>query len=170
MGWRDRDYAKWTDEERRIFYGSAAPSRRRAPRRLATANGLLRPRAGLAALVSGVIAIGLLPFRHQLLPALHVGGRPWSASPPTAPVGQITGLSSATLGSTLSIRGTAPLPDGPVRVEGSYDGGRTWQILSTAQSSGGTYSAQVSMSRRGYLSIKVLYANGTSAVGSILVR
>ena len=33
MGWRDRDWAKWTDEERRRFYGSSSSSGFTAARR-----------------------------------------------------------------------------------------------------------------------------------------
>jgi hypothetical protein len=169
MGWRDRDYAKWTNEERRRFYGSGPTFTGRDPARRSTRIGL-RPGAWLAIVVAVVIALGQLPRHHPLIPALHFGSRASSTPPSTAPVGRITGLSTATLGSTLSLHGSAPLPDASVQIEGSYDSGRTWKILSAVRSSGGAYAARIALKRRGSLALKIVFANGSSAVGSIFVR
>ena len=104
MGWQDREYAKWTDEERRRFYGFGSVSPRR---------GILRPTAGLAALASLAIALGLLPLRHSLFSTPLTGGTHALSAP--ANVATIGGPSSATVGSTLSLNG--PAPDGMVTVE-----------------------------------------------------
>jgi hypothetical protein len=167
MGWRDRDYAKWTDEERRRFYSSGATYPTRDPSPLRTGGGLLRPGAGLAALASLAIALGQLPLHHPLLPALHIGGT--SAPPaPVSPVRTISGPSTAAVGSSLALHGTAP--PGAVTVEGSYDAGRSWMVLATLQSLDGMYATQITLTQRGNLSIKVVYSDGSAATGSILVR
>jgi hypothetical protein len=81
MGWRDRDYAKWTDAERRRFYGSSASSDY-APRSGYSVPGQGRPfgsrvrmapGAFLAVIVSFMVALALgqLPRSHPLIPALH---------------------------------------------------------------------------------------------------
>src|ERR671922_688743 len=69
IGWRDREYAQWTVEERRRFLGapggtaSSGPSRRGRT----CARG-----AGWAIGVSVVlVALGYLPRGHPLLPALR---------------------------------------------------------------------------------------------------
>jgi hypothetical protein len=156
MGWQDRDYAKWTDHERRRYYGFGSVSPRR---------GLLRPGAGLAVLASLAIALGQLPLHHPLVPALHFGG---AIAPRASSVGTISGVSTATVGSHLTLHGSAPA--GAVTVQGSYDGGRTWTTLSSVQSIGGTYTATVQLAQRGDLSLKVIYANGSTATGSVVVQ
>src|SRR5690348_12417003 len=115
MGWRDRDYAKWTNEERRRFYGSGDSGYRATRSSYATGPGqgrLFGPRIGvapgafLAVIVSLLVtlALGQLPRSHPLIPALHftlpgVSG----AAPPGAirPTGTINTPGTATLGSTL---------------------------------------------------------------------
>jgi hypothetical protein len=155
MGWRDRDYAKWTDAERRRFYGFGSISPRR---------GVLRPGAGLAVIASLAIALGQLPLHHPLVPALHIGG----TASPVAPVRTITGLSTAPVGSSLSLHG--PAPSGVVTIEGSYDSGRTWIVLSSTQSIDGTYSTNLSLTKRGRLAIKILFSDGSTANGSVVVH
>jgi len=168
MGWRDRDYAKWTDEERRRFYGAGPTfTQRDGPRaaigrgqlRMSGGNRLLRPGAGVAVLATIAIALGQLPLHHPLVPAFHIGPAPAAALdlPP-----------SASVGSSLELHGTAPT--GPVTVEGSYDGGQTWTVLSSAQSTGGTYATALQLTQQGTLSIKILFTDGSTATGSILVQ
>lgn len=176
MGWQDRDYAKWTDEERRRFLGSGSPrfdGPRTAPR---PGGSLLRPGAGLAIVVTaGIVTLGQLPAGHPLLPRLHFGipGLTTAAPALQAPVtqtGTISGPGTAALGSTLTLRGSAPPATERVTVEGSYDGGRIWLVLSTTQSANGSYATQIVLNRRGLLRLKILFANGASTVGSVLVR
>src|SRR5690348_14007542 len=122
MGWAERDYAKWTDEERERFYGGGTAT--------ATTTGghIFRRGVGPAILASGVLfALGHFPVGHPILPFLHFR-LPASHSSPSAirPTGTINTPTTATLGSTLSFHGTAPPGNGPVTIQGSYDGGRTW--------------------------------------------
>lgn len=166
VGWRDRDYAKWTDEERRRFYGSGATFRSLDPPSR-NGHGRLRQGAGLGAVVSLAIAFGALPLRHQLLGVFHAGSAP-APVVVTPPTSTITGLSSALVGSSLSLHGTAP--SGVVTVEGSLDGGHTWVVLSRVTSSGGTYAAQIPLTQRGDLTIKIEFADGSTATGSLIVQ
>lgn len=179
MGWRDRDYAKWTDEERKRFYGSAtAPSNPgvfgdyEAPRR-ATGSGLLRPGVGAAILVSGaVFALGHFPRSHPLVPLLHFrmpGLQSATAPGVIRPTGTINTPSTASVGSTLTFHGTAPLGNGPVTIEGSYDGGQTWQTLSSVDSANGSYAAAITLGQRGTLQLRILFADGSKSVGSVNV-
>ncbi|HEY2354957.1 MAG TPA: hypothetical protein VGH79_08695 [Gaiellaceae bacterium] len=157
MGWRDRDYAKWTDEERQSFYGSG-PTFTGARRSTRVGLG---PGVGLAVLVSGALALGQLPLNHPLVPAFQIGGR-------TAPAATLSLPPTAALGSTLSVQGTAAT--GPVTVNGSYDGGRTWIVLSSSQSIDGVYTTEIHLAQQGELSIKIVFADGSTATGSIVVQ
>jgi hypothetical protein len=173
MGWRDRDYAKWTDEERSRFLGSGAtnvsssiPPATYAPRK----GGLIRPGAGAAILVAGALfALGRFPTSHPIVPLLHFGGSTPSVAP-MQPTATIDGPSTATLGSTLNLHGSAPAGDGAVTIEGSYDAGQSWLTLATVRSANGGYAAQVPLEQRGILQLRILFADGSQAVGSINVE
>jgi hypothetical protein len=183
MGWRDRDYAKWTDEERRRFYGPGDSGYRVARSSYATGPNQSRlfgsrvgmaPGALLAVIVSLLVtlALGQLPRSHPLIPALHftLPGLSSAASPGVIrPTGTINTPSSAAVGSTLTFHGTAPPGNGPVTIEGSYDGGQTWQTLSSVGSANGSYAAQITLNQRGILQIRILFADGSHASGSINV-
>lgn len=180
MGWRDRDYAKWTDEERRRFYGSGSTSAGSSPfngygsPRPGTRTGLFRPGMGAAILVSGaVFALGHFPRSHPLVPLLHfrMPGLTSATAPGVIrPTGTIDTPSTASVGSTLTFRGTAPPGNGLVTVQGSYDGGQTWQTLSRVNSVGGSYSAEITLKQRGTLQIQILFSDGSKAVGSVNVE
>jgi hypothetical protein len=98
------------------------------------------------------------------------GDRDPAPAQPAEPPGAISGPHTATLGSTLNLSGTAPPGDGPVTVEGSYDEGRTWQTLATVESEQGRYATGIALSRRGQLHLRIVFADASTAVGSILVR
>src|SRR5256885_6706979 len=67
MGWRERDYARFTRAERERFYGADAVPRRRASGRATCAGG-----AGLAVAVSSLLfLLGQVPNGHPVVPALH---------------------------------------------------------------------------------------------------
>jgi len=177
MGWRDRDYAKWTDEERRRFYGSGTgPSTFGGydGSRRATGGRVFRRGVGPAILVSGVVlALGHVPSSHPLIPALHfrLPGLGSAAAPAAVrPTGTISMGSTAEVGSTLTFHGTAPPGDGRVTIEGSYDGGHTWQTLSSVVSTNGSYAAEIALTQRGLLQIRILFADGSQSVGSLVVE
>lgn len=175
MGWRDRDYAKWTDEERSRFLGSSMRTDTLPPAQTSspptqTRGGLIRPGAGIAILVSGVLfGLGHFPTSHPIFSSLHFQLPGLSATPSLQSTGTISGPRSAALGSTLTLNGTAPPGNGLVTIEGSYDGGQTWQTLSSVESTNGAYTAQISLNERGTLEIRTLFADGSQDVGSITV-
>lgn len=176
MGWQNRDYAKWTDEERQRFLGTATArvshySRARTSR---TRGGPFRPGRKLAILASAaLLALGQFPRGHPILPPLHVslpGSPSASAGTPPAPVGTINLPNTAPLGSTLNLHGTAPLGNGSVTIQASHDGGQTWQTLASVGSANGTYTAQVALTQTGPVQIRIVFANGSEAVGSMTVK
>lgn len=176
MGWRDRDYAKWTDEERRRFYGSATTNVRADPDAFGgyRTGRVFRRGVGPAILVSGVVlALGHFPAPHPIIPALRfrLPGQGQAATPRMVrPAGTISTPRTATVGSTLTFHGTAPAGSGPVIVEGSYDGGQTWQTLTRVGSTGGTYAAEITLNQAGPLRIRIVFGDGSESVGSLLVE
>lgn len=180
MGWRDRDYAKWSDEERRHFYGSGAGSAGSSPNflpgyegpRTGSRNRAFRLGVGPAILVSGLLfAAGHVPLGHPILPFLHFTiGAPHSSTTPIGPTETINTPSTATVGSMLTFHGTAPGGNGPVTVEGSFDGGQTWETLSSVRSANGSYAAEITLNQRGPLQIQVVFSDGSKAVASLVVE
>lgn len=93
-----------------------------------------------------------------------------SSPQPTRSPGTISGPHTVTVGSTLSLSGTAPPGDGLVTVEGSYDGGRTWEMLSSVESAQGRYATRIDLRRRGQLEMRIVFDDASSTAGSIMVR
>jgi hypothetical protein len=185
MGWRDRDYAKWTDEERRRFLGSDHEVAFGGHGGRHTARGgslhgyaARRSRVGvngaalLAVLLSGAaLALGQFPRGHPLVPTLHfkLPGIGHRVAPPTKPaVFSLNGPTTATVGSTLTLRGSSSSSvTGVVTITGSYGDG--WKTLATTAMQSGSYQAQVKLWRRGRLRLRVTYPDGSKAVGTITV-
>lgn len=179
MGWRDRDYAKWSDEERLRFYGSGASAGSSqnvlagyegSPRE--TRNRIFRLGVGPAILISGLLfAAGHFPVGHPILPFLHFTIRaPHSSATRIRATETINTPSTATVGSTLTFHGTAPGGNGPVTVEGSYDGGKTWETLSSVRSANGSYAAAITLDQRGPFQIQIVFSDGSKAVASLVVE
>jgi hypothetical protein len=75
---------------------------------------------------------------------------------------------TASFGSTFTISGTTPdRRNGPVRVEGSWNGD-PWQTLGMSTAEGGAYSVSFPTREHGTLKMRVKYAGG-EAVGTVLV-
>jgi hypothetical protein len=183
MGWRDRDYAKWTDEERRRFLGSSL-SAPRSPRDAITparpgrarhAGGVFRAGAGFVIVASAaLLALGQLPRGHPLLSAFHVrlpslnqlAEKPAAAS--TVP--RIALPRTAALGSFLTLQGQLPTGEsGTLSVEGASVR-PPWRRLATVSAKDGTYTARVLLSHKGLFHLRVTYPDGNRATGSIRVR
>jgi hypothetical protein len=139
VGWRDRDYARFTDDERRILYGTDRPSRRGGSDYTVPGQGRLfgsrgRPLSGIfaAVIVSLLVALGLgqLPRSHPLIPQLHLGFP--SLSNPAKPTALVL-PSRLPVGSYLSLHGRLGSDEtGTVTVEGAYGRG-PWQVLATGR-------------------------------------
>jgi len=179
MGWRDRDYARWTDDERRRFLGTSTP--RRVSASADTERGsLLVPRAGVAVLASAALfAAGHLPKGHPLIPALNFklpalqrdapSTPPAGHSAPRPQIRPLRGPKTAQAGFALTFRGTAPA--GTVEVDATYGRRPRWvQLTAVPVRPDGTYEAQIRLTQRGLLHLRLLYADGSRSTGSIRVR
>jgi hypothetical protein len=167
IGWRDREYAKWTQEERRRFLGTpggtARPGSSRRGRTCAQG-------AGWAVGVSVVlVALGYLPRGHPLLPALKFRiPAPRHSAAATKPV-RLLGPRTVRRGSFLTFHGRVPTGhEGAVLIRGSLDGG-VWRTLAIADGNDGTYRARIPLRRRGMLRLRVLFRGGVVEEGSVRV-
>ena len=170
IGWRDREYARWTEEERRRFLGnpgSAAPS---GPSRRGRtcAQG-----AGWAIGASVVLfALGYIPRDHPLLPALHfkIPTTRHSATVVATSPPHLIGPSTVRRGSFLTFHGRVPAGhEGAVVIRGSLDRG-AWRTLAIADGNDGTYRVRIALRRRGGLSLRVVFRGGLEEVGFVRVR
>ncbi len=179
MGWRDRDYARFTTAERERFLAtSGARSTARRGRFGRTAAG------GLLAVVavSGILfGLGHYPKGNPIVPALHfslsgIGSsiRPDSAPPITTPALRptvtITGPKVVRVHSFLTFHGPVPIGDeGTVRVFGKVNH-RPWRTLAVVDGSSGSYLARISADTRGTLRIRIRFKDGARAVETLHVR
>ncbi len=127
----------------------------------------------MAIVVTGaLLALGQLPAGHPILPALHfrLPGSLTSVVSRTPPAqsGKISGPSTATAGTIVNLHGTAQ--SGPVTIQGSYDGGTTWQTLAAAVVDNGTWDASVPITQQGTLRLRVVRPDGSQEVGTINVQ
>jgi hypothetical protein len=169
MGWRERDYAKWTDAERRTFLDSLAPAR------AGGAGSIFRAGAGVAiAAFVGLLVLGYFPRGHPLLPAFHFSvpslhGASHRAAAAVI-VARIALPHSAAVGSFLTLRGELPAGgSGTVSVDGAYVR-PPWRLLAAVPATAGSYIARVQLSHKGLLHLRVIYPDGHHSVGSIRVR
>jgi hypothetical protein len=171
MGWREREYARFTRAERERFYGADAVPRRRTSGRATCTGG-----AGLAVAVSGLLfLLGQFPSGHPIVPALHfrLPGAARAASP-QAPRRRALPLRLPAVGavsSSLTIHGRAAGYAGRlVLVEGSWNRHR-WAVLATARiGRRGAFRGRFRLIRPGTLRVRVTYPDGTTSVGAMRVR
>ena len=166
MGWRDREYARWTPEERRRHLGVS----RRA--------GATQGAAAAAAVSAIVFALGHYPSGHPIVPALSFNlpsiSRSSSYTPrirqPAAPAQvQLRGPSVVRVGSFLTFRGPVPIGDnGQVTILGNLND-TAWRTLAVADGSNGTYVARITLDQRGVLKLRVVFRDGAEAVQTITV-
>jgi hypothetical protein len=165
MGWRDRDWARTDEREHEQMYRSGQAARRSSSGR--TSAALL-----LAVGISAAIYVaGHFPRAHPIAPVLafhlpNLGNSPGHQNPARS-VGHMA-TTSATFGSTFTVSGTTPeRKNGPVRVEGSWNGAPR-QTLGTSTAVGGAYSVSFPIRDHGTLNVTVKYPGG-EAVGTVLV-
>jgi hypothetical protein len=185
VGWRERDWARWTSDERRRYVGarsaSAAPAARPLrvrPRKRSLTATRLHPLHLAALVVAGVVALGQLPRSHPLVPTLRFTIPGWQReAPPRGPTYDLTQPSlhqlrvprSARVGSVLDFHGSLPSGTaGQVVLEGTYGG--PWHVLALDSTSGGDYTTRFIVPRRGLLHLRLVYPDGTRWVGSVRAR
>src|SRR5918912_327252 len=161
MGWREREYARFTRQERERFYGAGAASRGpgRTSGRAAWTGG-----AGLAVAVSGLLfLLGHVPNGHPVVPALHFRlpgvARARTGTPlPRLHVLPLRLPAVGAVSSSLAIRGRAPGYGGRfVVVEGSWNG-RGWRTLAASRiGRRGAYRLRFRLARPGRLRVRLTY-------------
>jgi hypothetical protein len=163
MGWRERDYARFTDAERRSYLGA------RARGRAATGSGGIRLARGAGAAVvasAALFLVGHVPRGHPLVPALG-----FRLPLPTHKGASHLGLpTESALGSVLTIHGHLDGYDGRfVTLEGRWND-PTWIALGQAQLAGSGFSIPVSLTQGGLLTLRLRYPNGAVATGETTVH
>ena len=186
MGWRDRDWARFDEAERRVLYGSGVL--RGATTRTAPLSIVL---VLVALVAAGCVAAGQLPRHHPLVPAFAFrlphpqwGGKTLVASSighgQTVPLG---GSLLATEPSTYSLRGrTASMNGlhitGDVVLRGRWNKG-PWLVMSrTRTDAAGNFRVTSNLRRRGllelrlempdgFIGIKVLYVSARLGASSV---
>ena len=171
MGWREREYARFTREERERFYGADAVPRRRASGRATCAGG-----AGFAVAVSSLLfVLGQVPHGHPVVPALHFRlpgvARASSSHAPRRRVLPLRLPAVGAVSSSLTIHGRVPGYAGRlVLVEGRWNRHR-WDTLATARiGRRGAFRARFRLTRPGTLRVRLTYPDGTTSVGAMRVR
>lgn len=158
MGWRDRDWARLDESERRSLYAPGSSYRRSS----GSAHGLLLAVLVSLALALAVYAVGHFPRGHPLLSQLAFN------IPGTATPHATIATSTAEYGSTYSLNGTTPGgANGMVEADGSWNG-QPSQVLATATTVAGSYSIQFTITEHGTLKLRVRYPGG-EADGTVLV-
>jgi hypothetical protein len=174
MGWREREYARFTREERERFYGAATASRGPAQ---GSGRATWTGGAGLAVAVSGLLfLLGHVPKGDPVVPALHfrIPGVARARPSPPLPRRHVLPLRLPAVGavsSSLTIRGRAPGYGGRfVVVEGSWNR-RGWRTLAASRiGRRGAYHARFRLTRTGRLRVRLTYPDGTRSVGVMRVR
>jgi hypothetical protein len=186
MGWRERDWAKLTDAERRAIYGggsSTSPgsfehrfgSSSAGSRRLRGIS--LRAGAASAVLASAALfAAGQLPKDHPLLPALHVKLPTIRAHASSEPVRhrsrrfvRLQGPRIVPSGSVITSRGTLDPPiSGAVLVQGRWRP-HEWKTLGGAYVKNGSWTVRYRLVRRGTVHIRMSLPDGSFAIATIRV-
>ena len=167
IGWRDREYAQWTEEERRRFLGAPGGTARSRPSRRGR---MCAQGAGWAVGASVLLAaLGYLPRGHPLLPALHFRIPAPRHSVAAAKPARLLGPTTVRRGSFLTFHGQVPGGhEGAVVIRGSLDRG-AWRTLAIADGNDGTYRARIPLRRRGLLRLRILFRGGVEQVGSVRV-
>ena len=188
MGWRERDWAKWTDAERERFLGSSRPSARGAERppparwspkstsgpkrhiRRQTIGGLILA-AALVTNYTGVL--NNLSLQHTvnavttLTPYLRLPRTPATTTTRSPHYTTMGGPSSVRRGTYMTVTGTLPPGEsGPIIVEGQWESGPWYELASTNVSNGG-FRVRYALPRPGIVHVRLALPNGNYAVKTI---
>jgi hypothetical protein len=188
VGWRERDWAKWTDAERERFLGSsrspAGPPGGPPARWSAKGGGGKRRtrRETLAALILIAAAVayysGALNRSPQRTVNHVIGPTPYLRLPHAQPMTPtvappitttMSGPSSVPRGTYMTVTGTLPLGvSGPIIVEGQWESGPWYELASTNASKGG-FRVRYTLPRPGVVHVRLALPNGDYAIKTIRV-
>jgi hypothetical protein len=172
--WQDRDWAKWTDEERDRYLGTSGSrggTGRPPVRRLGPGHPL---RKGHAILAFAAIAAFVAYAAHNglKLPTSSVIKRS-SPAVKFAPPRRLpmTGLpKTLRRGTYVTSRGTlGPNVSGPVLVEGRWGSG-PWYRLASANATMGTYRVRYLLDRPGFVHLRIALPDGNYLVATTRVN
>jgi hypothetical protein len=187
VGWRERDWAKWTDAERRRFYGTTRPTSHPPTRSSLKSSGRRHTRREtLAALILIAAAVaydsgalnhspqrtfnpvsGPVPTPYLRLP--QTSPTPTTPASPSPRYTTMSGPSSVPRGTYMTVTGTLPQGvSGPVIVEGKWESGPWYELASTTASDGG-YRVRYTLSRPGVVHVRIALPNGDYAIKTIHV-
>jgi hypothetical protein len=175
VGWRDRDWARFDESERRVLYGSKA-LRGSTNREY----GLRLLAVGVAAVAATGVALGQFPRHHPVVPAFafnlpHIGGSRFVASQ----VGRgqtivLGGPSVVSRGGTYTFRGrtggvnTVRITGGVV-ARGRWNGG-AWKVLArTKTDARGSYTLALKLTRLGVVDIRISTPDGYISTKTVRV-
>lgn len=186
MGWRERDWAKWTDAERRRFLGTTfstsrglaqvspkAASRRRTRRESLAALVLI---AAAAAQYSGALNHSPHPTASTLFngpaprsnrPLRNTSPTSNTATPPSPLDTTMSGPSSVPRGTYMTVTGVLhPGESGPIVVEGQWESGPWYELASTSAGNGG-FRVRYRLPRPGIVHVRLALPDGDYAARTI---
>jgi len=171
VGWRERDWAKWTDAERQRFFGTTRSTSRAPTRSSSKAVGRHRTlRETLAALVLIAAAVayysGALNHSAQrtISPTSPTSTTP---APPSPRYTTMSGPSSVPRGTYMTVTGALPPGEsGPIIVEGQWESGPWYELASTNARNGG-FRVRYALPRPGVVHVRLALPNGDYAVKTI---
>ncbi len=184
MGWHERDWAKWTDAERRRFYGSTRSTSPAPTRFSPPSSGRRRTRGGtLVSLILIAAAVAyqsgalnhsplrtISPSSSEPAPTPYLRLPRTSATTTTPPSPRYTtmgGPSTVSQGTSMTVTGTLPPGvSGPIIVEGRWESGPWYELASTNSSDGG-FRVRYALRRPGVVHVRLALPNGNYAVRTI---
>ena len=186
MGWHERDWAKWTDAERRRFYGptrsTSRPSTRSSPQRGGKRRSLRETVVALILIAAAVAyysgALNHLrqstispssngPAATPYLRLPHTSPTSTTPAPPSPRYTTMSGPSSVPSGTYMTVSGTLPPGvSGPIIVEGRWESGPWYELASTNASDGG-FRVRYGLRRPGVVHVRLALPNGNYAVRTI---
>jgi len=169
VGWRDRDWAKFTGDDWDAIYGFEPNALQSVPRRRRVTRQRARRLAELAIGALVVAAIGFFAYQHRPATTHAYGISPMipftpAKALPIAPArsGTITGSGVLHYGGGVMLSGSHPSMTGVIRVLGRWNGS-AWQTLGTLDTAPTTYRMSVQLTERGRLQVRIVFPNGYSA-------
>jgi hypothetical protein len=191
VGWRERDWAKWTDAERQRFFGSTRSTSRPSTWSNPPSGGKRRTRketaAALILVSAAAVAYGSSALNHS---SEHTIGAPSSepapthylrlpraspttitppssSSPPSPRYTTMSGPSSVPRGTYITVTGALlPGESGPIVVEGQWESGPWYELASTNASNGG-FRVRYALPRPGVVHVRLALPDGDYDVRTI---
>jgi hypothetical protein len=173
MPWQERDWAKWTDEERNRFLGTSGNRGGGGTTTRPPADGsvLNRPLSKETRSPSAGQAQGLVvPTPEPVLPSPKRATKPPPAARVSPPKHRSMQLpSSLRRGTSVTSSGTLGTNvSGPVIVKGRWGSG-PWYRLASANATNGAYRVRYLLDRPGLVHLRIALPDGNYLVGTVRI-